>query len=166
MDTEIPILQYQPSSTTTAPLGSFGHHIDVNDNNNNSGSSNLLHNELHVVRYAGRQAVCNFLQNYKCLSILKVSTKIIVFDIQTPIQLAFYALVEHGMCVSCVGDELLLLGKGNEIYFWNFALNSVSLLFSVVAGLLFPFPRKHLFVTLQQQIRYVLHYGTVTSVSL
>ena len=95
MDTEIPIMQYQPSSTASAqPPPPFGH--DQINNGNNNNNSNLLHNELHVVRYAGRQAVCSFLQNYKCLSILKMSTKIIVFDVRTPIQLAFYALVEHG----------------------------------------------------------------------
>ena len=124
MDTEIPMMQYQPSSTTSSSTtvvlpSSFGGHLDINhhnttttssdtnhnntNNNNNNNSSNLLHNEVHVVRYAGRQAVCSFLQNYNCLAILKVSTKIIVFDIQTPIQLAFYALVEHGMlCVFAV----------------------------------------------------------------
>ena len=123
MDTEIPMMQYQPSSTTSSSTtvvlpSSFGGHLDGihhntttsttnisdtnhNSNNSNNNSSNLLHNEVHVVRYAGRQAVCSFLQNYNCLAILKVSTKIIVFDIQTPIQLAFYALVEHGMCM-CV----------------------------------------------------------------
>ena len=125
MDTEIPMMQYQPSSTTSSGTtvvlpSSFGGHLDMNhhntttstttstsdinhNNNTNNNSSNLLHNEVHVVRYAGRQAVCSFLQNYNCLAILKVSTKIIVFDIQTPIQLAFYALVEHGMlCVFAV----------------------------------------------------------------
>lgn len=97
MDTEIPIMQYQPSSTASAqPPPPFGHDQINNGNSSNNNNSNLLHNELHVVRYAGRQAVCSFLQNYKCLSILKMSTKIIVFDVRTPIQLAFYALVEHG----------------------------------------------------------------------
>ena len=121
MDTEIPMMQYQPStsSSTVVLPSSFGGHLDGihhntttsttnisdtnhNSNNSNNKRSNLLHNEVHVVRYAGRQAVCSFLQNYNCLAILKVSTKIIVFDIQTPIQLAFYALVEHGMCVVCL----------------------------------------------------------------
>lgn len=100
-------MQYQPSSTVNVSHlhGSqpppYGHRNDDDGNNNNNmdnnNNNNLLHNELHVVRYAGRQAVCHFLQNYNCWSILKISTKIIVFDVQTPIQLAFYALVEHGM---------------------------------------------------------------------
>jgi hypothetical protein len=115
MDTEIPIMQYQPSTSGITPNGAFGNNSHQNRNSNgndntdvnNSSSSNLLHNEVHVVRYAGRQAVCNFLQSYKCLSILKVSTKIIVFDIQTPMQLAFYALVEHGTYIWSICHEFL-----------------------------------------------------------
>jgi 5'-AMP-activated protein kinase regulatory gamma subunit len=59
-------------------------------------SHHLLHNELRVIRQAGRQAVAQFLQSYNCHSILKTSTKVVVFDLRIPIQLAFYALVEHG----------------------------------------------------------------------
>lgn len=59
----------------------------------------FLHNELVVVRQAGRQAVAQFLQNYNCHAILKTSTKVVVFDVRIPIQLAFYALVEHGTLV-------------------------------------------------------------------
>ena len=102
MDTEIPMMQYQPSSSSSIsnstnvvlqPYGSHNNNNAINNsnsntNNNNTNNSHLyLQNELQVVRYAGRQAVCNFLTNHNCLSILKVSTKIIVFDIQTPIQL-------------------------------------------------------------------------------
>jgi hypothetical protein len=66
----------------------------------------FLHNELIVVRQAGRQAVVQFLQNYNCHSILKTSTKVVVFDLRIPIQLAFYALVEHGTLDSCAVDVI------------------------------------------------------------
>jgi hypothetical protein len=61
------------------------------------GSSALLHNEREVVRSAGRQAISSFLDSFTCFSVLRASGKVVVFDTRIPIQLAFYALVEHGM---------------------------------------------------------------------
>ena len=59
-----------------------------------------MHNEKEVVRSAGRQAISAFLEAHNCYSILRDSGKMVVFDTRIPIQLAFYALVEHGtfMC--------------------------------------------------------------------
>jgi 5'-AMP-activated protein kinase regulatory gamma subunit len=53
-------------------------------------------NERAVVRQAGRQAIRQFLESHNCFTGLRASGKIVVFDTRIPIQLAFYALVEHG----------------------------------------------------------------------
>ena len=63
---------------------------------NNAASSVLFANERNVVRKAGRQAISEFLATNTCFSVLRASGKVVVFDIRIPIQLAFYALVEHG----------------------------------------------------------------------
>jgi hypothetical protein len=55
----------------------------------------LLH-EREVVRSAGRDAISTFLDSHNCFSVLRASGKCVVFDTRIPIQLAFYALVEHG----------------------------------------------------------------------
>jgi hypothetical protein len=60
------------------------------------GSQQLLQNERQVVRQAGRQAIRQFLEQHACYSVLRASGKVVVFDVRIPIQLAFYALVEHG----------------------------------------------------------------------
>lgn len=70
----------------------------VLSSNNNSGepvSSNLLR-EKHVIREAGRLAIKSFLEENTCFSVIRISGKVVVFDTRIPIQLAFYALVEHG----------------------------------------------------------------------
>ena len=69
---------------------------------NSLGADNLpsggmsLANEQEVVRRAGRQAINAFLDAHNCFSVLRASGKVVVFDTRIPIQLAFYALVEHG----------------------------------------------------------------------
>ena len=63
----------------------------------------MLQNEREVVRRAGRQAISAFLDGHNCFSVLRASGKVVVFDTRIPIQLAFYALVEHGE----TGDVLL-----------------------------------------------------------
>lgn len=62
-----------------------------------SSSSNVLHGERDVVRKAGRDAIRGFLSSHTCFSVLRASGKVVVFDTRIPIQLAFYALVEHDM---------------------------------------------------------------------
>ena len=60
------------------------------------GPSLKLANESEVVRKAGRQAISAFLDSHNCFSVIRASGKVVVFDTRIPIQLAFYALVEHG----------------------------------------------------------------------
>jgi hypothetical protein len=55
-----------------------------------------MQNELQVIRSAGRQAISTFLEAHTCFSVLRASGKVVVFDTRIPVQLAFYALVEHG----------------------------------------------------------------------
>lgn len=57
--------------------------------------------EREVVRNTGRQAIAAFLESQTCYSVLRASGKVVVFDTRIPIQLAFYALVEHGE-FSCI----------------------------------------------------------------
>lgn len=61
-----------------------------------------LANEQEVVRKAGRQAISSFLDGHNCFSVLRASGKVVVFDTRIPIQLAFYALVEHGTCLNAI----------------------------------------------------------------
>ena len=61
----------------------------------NTGGGGLLH-EREVVRATGRDAISTFLNSHTCYSVLRASGKCVVFDTRIPIQLAFYALVEHG----------------------------------------------------------------------
>jgi 5'-AMP-activated protein kinase, regulatory gamma subunit len=56
-------------------------------------------NERQVIQLAGRQAINSFLESQTCFSVLRASAKVVVFDIRIPIQLAFYALVEHGRLI-------------------------------------------------------------------
>jgi hypothetical protein len=56
----------------------------------------MMANELTVIRKAGRQAIRAFLESHNCFAVLRISGKVVVFDTRIPIQLAFYALVEHG----------------------------------------------------------------------
>ena len=61
-----------------------------------SGSGGGLLHEREVLRSAGRDAISTFLDSHTCYSVLRASGKVVVFDTRIPIQLAFYALVEHG----------------------------------------------------------------------
>lgn len=64
--------------------------------NQGVSSTTVMQNERQVVRQAGRQAILQFLEQHTCFSVLRASGKVVVFDTRIPIQLAFYALVEHG----------------------------------------------------------------------
>jgi len=68
------------------------------------GPSLKLANESEVVRKAGRQAISAFLDAHNCFSVLRASGKVVVFDTRIPIQLAFYALVEHDMQAAPLWD--------------------------------------------------------------
>ena len=88
-----------PSSTTTTTTGLP-----------RTGSGGGLLNERDVVRRTGKEAISSFLESHTCFSVLRASGKVVVFDTRIPIQLAFYALVEHGVYV-CVYLEILSFFK-------------------------------------------------------
>eukprot|EP00529_Nitzschia_sp_RCC80_P031735 CAMPEP_0113487970 /NCGR_PEP_ID=MMETSP0014_2-20120614/25776_1 /TAXON_ID=2857 /ORGANISM="Nitzschia sp." /LENGTH=355 /DNA_ID=CAMNT_0000381669 /DNA_START=558 /DNA_END=1621 /DNA_ORIENTATION=+ /assembly_acc=CAM_ASM_000159 len=69
-----------------------------------SGPGLTLANEQEVVRKAGRHAINVFLGQHNCFSVLRASGKVVVFDTRIPIQLAFYALVEHDMQAAPLWD--------------------------------------------------------------
>mmetsp|Transcript_5933 Transcript_5933/g.14759 ORF Transcript_5933/g.14759 Transcript_5933/m.14759 type:complete len:386 (-) Transcript_5933:376-1533(-) len=71
------------------------------------GPSLQLANESEVVRKAGRQAISAFLDSHNCFSVIRASGKVVVFDTRIPIQLAFYALVEHDMQAAPLWDPTL-----------------------------------------------------------
>jgi len=85
--------------TLTAPAGAT------------AGSATGMLGEREVVRNTGKQAIVSFLEAQTCYSVLRNSGKVVVFDTRIPIQLAFYALVEHG-------ERLVLLFEWRRgIYF-------------------------------------------------
>mmetsp|Transcript_14006 Transcript_14006/g.25334 ORF Transcript_14006/g.25334 Transcript_14006/m.25334 type:complete len:102 (+) Transcript_14006:295-600(+) len=61
-----------------------------------AGSTTGMLGEREVVRNTGKQAIVSFLEVQTCYTVLRNSGKVVVFDTRIPIQLAFYALVEHG----------------------------------------------------------------------
>lgn len=68
-----------------------------------AGSAGML-GEREVVRNTGKQAIVSFLESQTCYSVLRASGKVVVFDTRIPIQLAFYALVEHDMQAAPLWD--------------------------------------------------------------
>ena len=77
---------------------------------------NAMRNEKEVVRSAGREeAISAFVEAHNCFSIVRESSEmVVVFDARIPIQLAFYALVEHGSTsYSSVSTCRCLCGIGN-----------------------------------------------------
>lgn len=68
-----------------------------------SAPSGML-GEREVVRNTGKQAIISFLGSQTCYSVLRASGKVVVFDTRIPIQLAFYALVEHDMQAAPLWD--------------------------------------------------------------
>ncbi|KAG7359012.1 inosine-5'-monophosphate dehydrogenase [Nitzschia inconspicua] len=80
-------------------------HMLMGADNLPSGPGLQLANEQEVVRKAGRQAISSFLDSHNCFSVLRASGKVVVFDTRIPIQLAFYALVEHDMQAAPLWDS-------------------------------------------------------------
>jgi hypothetical protein len=87
----------------SAPIPTGSNHLM----NRSASGGGLLH-EREVVRSAGRDAISSFLDSHTCFSVLRASGKCVVFDTRIPIQLAFYALVEHGKCLPAFLPCLLL----------------------------------------------------------
>ncbi len=76
------------------------------------GATGMLR-EREVVRNTGKQAIVSFLETQTCYSVLRASGKVVVFDTRIPIQLAFYALVEHGELIFAL---IIILRYGGWIY--------------------------------------------------
>jgi len=68
------------------------------------GSSGGMLHEQDVIRETGRAAIGSFLESQNCFTVLRASGKVVVFDTRIPIQLAFYALVEHDMQAAPLWD--------------------------------------------------------------
>lgn len=83
----------------SAPIPTGSNHLM----NRSASGGGLLH-EREVVRSAGRDAISSFLDSHTCFSVLRASGKCVVFDTRIPIQLAFYALVEHDMQAAPLWD--------------------------------------------------------------
>ena len=62
-------------------------------------------NEQEVMRRAGREAIQSFLQSRSCFELIRPSGKVVVFETKIPIQLAFYALLEHEMMAAPLWDS-------------------------------------------------------------
>lgn len=77
-----------------------------------AGSATGMLGERELVRNTGKQAIVSFLESQTCYSVLRASGKVVVFDTRIPIQLAFYALVEHGEITACVFSRYFTLGGG------------------------------------------------------
>mmetsp|Transcript_1362 Transcript_1362/g.1836 ORF Transcript_1362/g.1836 Transcript_1362/m.1836 type:complete len:377 (-) Transcript_1362:104-1234(-) len=65
-----------------------------------------IFNEQGLVRKTGRQRIVEFLKSHRCFDLLRTSGKVVVFDTSIPIQLAFYALVEHEMECAPLWDSV------------------------------------------------------------
>ena len=62
----------------------------------NSVQQGGMSNEGEVVRRTGRVAIADFFRSKTLYDVQRQSGKVVVFDTNIPIQLAFYALLEHG----------------------------------------------------------------------
>ena len=84
-------------------------------------SSQVLQNESQVIRKAGRQAIRQFLESHTCFCVLRTSGKVVVFDTRIPMQLAFYALVEHGTLLANAESESM--SSHTETHLYSFSAN-------------------------------------------
>jgi len=57
------------------------------------------------MRRAGREAIRGFLESRTCFELIRPSGKVVVFETKIPIQLAFYALLEHEMMAAPLWDS-------------------------------------------------------------
>ncbi|KAL3937698.1 MAG: hypothetical protein SGBAC_007246 [Bacillariaceae sp.] len=93
-------IQQQQTAVAAAAAAAQG---SLGADNLPTGNLSLM-NEQEVVRKAGRQAISAFLDSHNCFSVIRASGKVVVFDTRIPIQLAFYALVEHDMQTAPLWD--------------------------------------------------------------
>jgi CBS domain-containing protein len=62
-------------------------------------------NEREVLRLAGRDAITSFLRSRSVFELVRTSGKVVVFETNIPIQLAFYALLEHESAAAPLWDS-------------------------------------------------------------
>jgi CBS domain-containing protein len=62
-------------------------------------------NEREVLRSAGRDAITCFLRSRSVFELIRTSGKVVVFETNIPIQLAFYALLEHESAAAPLWDS-------------------------------------------------------------
>ena len=62
-------------------------------------------NDQELLRETGRQSLVSFLRDQTCYKMLRKSGRVVVFDTKIPVQLAFYALVEHNTPVAPLWDD-------------------------------------------------------------
>lgn len=68
--------------------------------------SDLMLNEREVVRRTGIQSIKDFLETNNLYDVIRDSGKVVVFDTNIPIQLAFYALLEHDLSAAPIWDSV------------------------------------------------------------
>jgi len=102
---QLPPTITKTASPVTASMMIGGSSGTVATTSATSGASSSLLHEREVVREAGRLAISSFLDKAACFEILRASGKVVVFDTRIPIQLAFYALVEHDMQAAPLWDR-------------------------------------------------------------
>lgn len=62
-------------------------------------------NEGEVLKVAGRDAITSFLRSRSVFELVRTSGKVVVFETNIPIQLAFYALLEHESAAAPLWDS-------------------------------------------------------------
>lgn len=62
-------------------------------------------NEHEVLKSAGRDAIASFLRSRSVFELVRTSGKVVVFETNIPIQLAFYALLEHESAAAPLWDS-------------------------------------------------------------
>jgi hypothetical protein len=66
------------------------------DRSNSSAALNLAQASVMDIVKEGKRVIAAFLRETQCYDVVKNSGKVVVFDVKIPINLAFFALVEHG----------------------------------------------------------------------
>lgn len=66
------------------------------DRSNSSSALNLAQASVLDIVKEGKRVIADFLSETRCYDVIKNSGKVVVFDVKIPINLAFFALVEHG----------------------------------------------------------------------
>ncbi|KUF87027.1 hypothetical protein AM588_10001885 [Phytophthora nicotianae] len=76
------------------------------DRSNSSSALNLSQASVLDIVKEGKRVIAAFLRETQCYDVIKNSGKVVVFDVKIPINLAFFALVEHGVVVNiyCVSN--------------------------------------------------------------